>query len=109
MAEELAERDRGEFEGGEYVDGRVVGLDRGIEIESALLDELHDGDGVEQFGDRAGAVDGVGGGGGLARFVGEAEAGGKNGFLVMDQSNGQPGDLVRADGELSGLLQGLNG
>jgi hypothetical protein len=64
-----------------------VASDRGVKVESALLDQLHDGHVREQLGNRANPVDRVGRGRNLGLEIGEAKAFCPDDFLVVHQGN----------------------
>lgn len=66
-------------------------MNRSIEIELALLDQLHDGDGVEQLRNGTGAVDRIGGGGLVFAPIGFPIAGGVDDLTIDDPSHGKAG------------------
>jgi hypothetical protein len=55
-------------------EARTIGLDRRVEGELALLDELHGGDRGHRLADRGGAVGGVGSGRHAVFDIGQPEA-----------------------------------
>jgi hypothetical protein len=73
--------------------GEVPGH-RVVEAELAGVAELQGGDTREELGDRADAVDGARRGGSAAGDVGEAEAAGPDELLVVDDGDGEAGDLL---------------
>ena len=98
MTQELPQRDgRGVVEGDHDVELRTVGLDRRVEVDLALLDLLHDGQGVEELGDRAGAEDAV------ALYA--AEPGRVDDLLVIHQGHGHSVQLVLGQFLADGLFQ----
>ena len=83
--------------------------DRGVEVEGAALDQLHDGQVGEELRHGADAVDGVGGGRRLRLRVGEAVAARPDDGLIVHQGDGQGGQPLGLDFPLDQGVQLLHG
>ena len=88
MGHQLPQRDRLVEGIGRLEIGQIL-RDRRVEIELALLDELHDGEIGEQLRDGADAINGVGRGRLLRLRIGEAEAPRPDDGLIVHQGDGQ--------------------